>query len=89
MCSYHKLCVVKKKEENNSGAGYEDGQYPLVLYNRAVLRHEMNDEITLFRLLVRLQQLAHRSNRQESRYKTGRVFNDIDIRCQILYGSFD
>ena len=81
--------MVKKKEENNSGAGYEDGQYPLVLYNRAVLRHEMNDEITLFRLLVRLQQLAHRSSRQESLYKTGRVYNDIDIRCQILYGSFD
>ena len=83
------VCVVKKKEEDNSGAGYKGGQYPLVLYNRAVLRHEMNDKITLFRLLVRLQQLAQRSNRQESRYKTGRVFNDIDIRGQILYGSFD
>ena len=29
--------VKKKKEEDNSGTGYEDGQYPLVLYNRAVL----------------------------------------------------
>ena len=25
----------KKKEKDNSGTGYEDGQYPLVLYNCA------------------------------------------------------
>ena len=47
-----------KEEENNSGTGYEDGQYPFVLLNRAVLRHKANDETTQFRLLVRLQQLA-------------------------------
>ena len=35
MCSFPKLCVVKKKkekaekEEDNSGTGYEDGQYSL------------------------------------------------------------
>ena len=68
MCSYPKLCVVKE-EEDNSGTGYEDGQYPLVLYNRVVLRHKTNDEITHFRLLVPLQQQAKRSDRQESRYK--------------------
>ena len=71
MCSYPKLCVVKKKkkekeEEDNSGTGYEDGQYPFVLYNRAVLRHKTYDEITHFRLLIRLQQLAKRSDCQES-----------------------
>ena len=27
----------KKEEEDNSGTGYEDGQYPFVLYNRAAL----------------------------------------------------
>ena len=50
------LCVVKKKEkgegegeEGYSGTGYEDGQYSFVLYNRAVLRQETNDEITHFR----------------------------------------
>ena len=55
--------------EGYSGTGYEDGQYSFVLYNRAVLRQETNDEITHFRLLVRLQQLAKRSDRQESHYK--------------------
>ena len=41
-----------KKEVDNSGTGYEDGQYiyPFVLYNRA--GHKTNDEITHFRLLV-------------------------------------
>ena len=33
-------------EEDYSGTGYEDGQYYFVLYNRAVLRQETNDEIT-------------------------------------------
>ena len=31
MCSYPELCVVKKEEEDYSGTGYEDGQYPFVL----------------------------------------------------------
>ena len=61
--------MVKKEVEDNSGTGYEDGQYPFFLYNHAVLGHRTNDEITHFRLIVRLQQLAKRSNRQESRYK--------------------
>ena len=42
---------------------------PFVLYNRAVLRHETNDEITQFRIIVRIKRLAKRSDRQESRYK--------------------
>ena len=54
---------------------------PFVLYNRAVLRHKTNDENTHFRLLVRLQELAKRSDRQESRYKLNgsRVFNDFIV----------
>ena len=39
--------MVKKEEENNSGTEYEDGQYPFVLYNRLVLRHKINDKITV------------------------------------------
>ena len=61
---------MRSQEEGggeNSGTGYEDGQYPFVLYNRAVLRRETNDEITHFRLLVRLQQLAKRSDRKKYR----------------------
>ena len=54
------------KEEDNSGTGYEDGQYLFVLYNRAI---KEKDETTHFRLLVRLQNLAKRSDRQVSRYK--------------------
>ena len=60
--------MVKEKEDN-SGTGYEDGQFPFVFYNHVVLRHKKNDKITLFCLLVRLQQLAKRSDRQESRYR--------------------
>ena len=45
----------------------EGGQYPL--FSTTMLFCETNDEITQFRLLVRLQQLAKRSDRQESRYK--------------------
>ena len=57
--------VKKEKEkEDNSGTGYEDGQYPFVLYNRAVLRHETDDEITNFRIIVRIKQVAKRSDRQ-------------------------
>ena len=41
----------------------------LIFYNRAVLRHKTNNEITHFHLLVQLQQLAKRSDRQESHYK--------------------
>ena len=59
--------MVKKEEEDNSGTGYEDGQYPFILYNRTALRHKTNNEITHFRLLVRLQQLAKRSYPQEYR----------------------
>ena len=43
--------MVKKEKEDNSGTGYKDGQYPLVLYNRVVLRHKTNDETTHFCLL--------------------------------------
>ena len=61
---------MREKEEDNSGTGYKDGQYPFVLYNRVVLQHKI---ITLFHFL-RLQQLVRRSNHQESRYKMGRMF---------------
>ena len=67
------------KKEDNSGTGYEDRQYPFDLYNRAILRHKTNDEIAHFRLLVRLQQLDKRSDRQESRYKRVGCFNDFIV----------
>ena len=69
-----KIEKKKKEEEDNSGTGYEDGQYCFVLYNRAVLRHKKNNEITHFRLLVQLQQLAKRSDCQESRCKWAACF---------------
>ena len=50
-------------KEDNYGTGYEDKQYPFVLNNRAVLMHKSNDETTYIRLLVRLKQLAKRSDR--------------------------
>ena len=59
--------MVMKEEEDNSGTGYEEGQYPFLLNNRAVLRHKANDEITHFRFIVRLQQLAKRSDCEELR----------------------
>ena len=40
--------VKKKEEEDYSGTGYEDGQYPI-----CSLRGFSNDKITHFRLLVR------------------------------------
>ena len=47
----------------------------VLLFSTTARFCDKNDEITHFRLLVRLQQLAKRSDRQESRYKlTGRVF---------------
>ena len=45
--TYPKLCVVKKKE-TYSGTGYEDGQYPFVLYNCMVLRHETKMKLLIF-----------------------------------------
>ena len=68
--------MVKKKKE---GLGTRTVQYPFDLYSRAVLRHERNDEITHFRLLVRLKQLAKRFDRQESRYKRVACFNDFIV----------
>ena len=38
--------LVKKEEEDDSGTGYEDGQYP---FNRAVLGHIKNNKTTHFR----------------------------------------
>ena len=37
-----------KKEEDNSGTGYEDGQYPFFFYNHVVLQHNTNNKITHF-----------------------------------------
>ena len=73
--------VKKEEKEDYSRTGYEDRQYslPVVLHNRAVFRKETNDEITHFRLLVRLQQLTKRFDFQESCYKRSRVFNDFII----------
>ena len=42
----------QEEEGDNSGTGYEDGQYSFVLYNRWVLRHETNDKTTHFHLFV-------------------------------------
>ena len=42
------MAKKKKEEEDYSGTGYEDGQYPFVRYNRVVLRHNTNEEITRF-----------------------------------------
>ena len=67
--------MVKKKEEDYSGTGYEDGQYPLFLYNRAVLRHEANGEITHFRLLF------HSNNWLNN------LLNDPIIRNIVINGS--
>ena len=38
----------KTKKETNSGTGYEDGQYPFVQYNRAVLRHKTKTKVLIF-----------------------------------------
>ena len=54
------------KEEEEDGAGYEDRQYPFVLYNHVVLQHETNDKIPHFHIIVRIKQIAKRSNHQES-----------------------
>ena len=42
--------MVKKeeKEEDNSGTGYKDGQYPFVLYNRAVLPDRTTMKLLIF-----------------------------------------
>ena len=34
-CSCPELCMVKEEETNNSGIGYEDGQYPFVFFGFA------------------------------------------------------
>ena len=70
--------VKKDREGDNSGLdSYEDGQYPFVLYNRGVLRHETNDEITHFRIIVRLA--------ISDLYKRVACFK---CRGQILYENF-
>ena len=47
---------------------------------KSTARHETNDEITHFRLLVRLKRLAKRSDGQEIVINGSRVFNDfIDV----------
>ena len=65
-----------KKEEANSGTGYEDGQYILLFSTtaRLILRHETNDETTHFRLLVRLQLDKQSDHQVGVSLYTGRVF---------------
>ena len=46
--------MVKKEEEDNPGTGYEDGQYPFVLYNRAVLPHKIMMKQLIFVFLFDL-----------------------------------
>ena len=36
---------MRGEEGDNSGNGYEDGQYPFVLYNRAVLPHKTTTKL--------------------------------------------
>ena len=40
--------VMRGEEGDNSGNGYEDGQYPFVLYNRAVLPHKTTTKLLIF-----------------------------------------
>ena len=56
-----------------------DGQYPFVLYLQPRGFATANDETAHFRLLVRSQQLAKRSDRQEFRYKLIACFNDFIV----------
>ena len=43
-----------KEEEDNSGSGYEDGQYPFVLYNHAALTHKTTMQLLIFVFLFDL-----------------------------------
>ena len=40
----------RRRPAHCSGTGYEDGQYPFVLYNHAVLRHETKTKLLIFYL---------------------------------------
>ena len=59
--------MVKKEEEDNSGTGYEDGQYPLVLYNRAVLPLFKNNNDVNFVFSLDLNNKLKRYDRWEFR----------------------
>ena len=37
-----------KEEEDNSGTGYEDGQYAFILYNQVVLTHKTATKLLIF-----------------------------------------
>ena len=92
-CSCTELCVVKKKkEEDSSGTGYEDGQYPLVLYNRAVLplfkKRTTNLKCLNFVFSFDLNNKLNDTIVGSLVRSTSRVFNDIYSRGQILYGRF-
>ena len=39
---------MQKKEKENSETGCKDGQYPFVLYNRAVLPHKTTTKLLIF-----------------------------------------
>ena len=62
------LCVVKE-EEDYSGTGYEEGQYSTTARFWFCDKKQTTKLLTFVSSFVRLQQLAKRSDRQESRYK--------------------
>ena len=76
--------MVKKeeKEEDNSGTGYKDGQYPFVLYNRAVLPDRTTTKLLIFVFSFDL------NNKLKDLIVESLVRNDIHSWGQILYRSF-
>ena len=38
----------EEEEEDNFGTVYEDGQYPFVLYNHAILTHKTKTKLLIF-----------------------------------------
>ena len=76
--------MVKKeeKEEDNSGTGYKDGQYPFVLYNRAVLPDRTTRKLLIFVFSFDL------NNKLKDPIVESLVRNDIHSWGQILYRSF-
>ena len=71
------LSELRVVEEDNSGYGNEDGQYLFLLYNRAVLVTQNNNETAHICYLLRFKQQAKRSDCRESCQKR--------LRGQILY----
>ena len=60
------LSELRVVEEDNSRSGNEDGQYLFLLYNRAVLVTQNNNETAHICYLLRFKQQAKRSDCRES-----------------------